>query len=203
MHYASFSSWSQRAAWYPYFDDANAILFLAPISCFDELLAEDRRVNRLEDSFLLWKGIIQSKLLAKCIIVCTSSITFRLSLCLFALTAAPRSVPEQIRPARGEARQRRQGEQVPPQLRREGKLGTRSRALYVTRSHPCSRVGCLALASVSVSEGLTCTCDRLDLHQKFRDQHREYSPQTGRPFYGYVTTAVVRLSSLIAFGTLF
>ena len=46
---------------------------------FDELLAEDRRVNRLEDSFLLWKGIIQSKLLAKCIIVCTSSITFRLS----------------------------------------------------------------------------------------------------------------------------
>ena len=30
----------QRAAWYPYFDDANAILFLAPISCFDELLAE-------------------------------------------------------------------------------------------------------------------------------------------------------------------
>ena len=59
----------QRAAWYPYFDDAHAILFLAPISCFDEMLAEDRRVNRLEDSFLLWKGIVQSKLLAKCIIV--------------------------------------------------------------------------------------------------------------------------------------
>ncbi len=66
------SSCSQRAAWCSYFDDANAILFLAPISCFDELLAEDRRVNRLEDSFLLWKGIIQSKLLAKCIIVRTS-----------------------------------------------------------------------------------------------------------------------------------
>ena len=49
---------------------------------------------------------------------------------------------------------------------------------------------------------LTCPCDRLDLHQKFRDQHREYSPQTGRPFYGYVTTAVVRLSSLIAFSLL-
>ncbi len=30
-----------------------------------------------------------------------------------------------------------------------------------------------------------------DLHQKFRDQHREYSPEAGRPFYGYVTTAVV------------
>ena len=61
--------WRQRGAWFPYFDDAHAILFLAPISCFDEMLAEDRRVNRLEDSFLLWKGIVQSKLLAKCIIV--------------------------------------------------------------------------------------------------------------------------------------
>ena len=61
----------QRHTWIPYFDDANAILFLAPISCFDELLAEDRRVNRLEDSFLLWRGVIQSKLLSKCIIICT------------------------------------------------------------------------------------------------------------------------------------
>ena len=31
-----------------------------------------------------------------------------------------------------------------------------------------------------------------DLHQKFRDQHREYSPEPSRPFYGYVTTAIVR-----------
>ncbi|PCH44626.1 G-alpha-domain-containing protein [Wolfiporia cocos MD-104 SS10] len=60
---------TSRAAWLPYFEDANAILFLAPVSCFDELLAEDRRVNRLEDSFILWKSIVQSKLLAKCIIV--------------------------------------------------------------------------------------------------------------------------------------
>ena len=64
--------WRQRGAWFPYFDDAHTVLFLTPISCFDELLAEDRRVNRLEDSLLLWKGIVQSKLLAKCIIVCAS-----------------------------------------------------------------------------------------------------------------------------------
>lgn len=52
-------------AWASHFDDVNAIIFLAPINCFDEKLAEDRRVNRLEDSFLLWKAVCSSKLLAK------------------------------------------------------------------------------------------------------------------------------------------
>lgn len=56
---------SSRAAWYPYFDDVDAIIFLAPISCFDEKLAEDRRVNRLEDSYLLWKSVCSCKLLAR------------------------------------------------------------------------------------------------------------------------------------------
>lgn len=56
---------SCRAAWYPYFDDVDAIIFLAPISCFDEKLAEDRRVNRLEDSYLLWKSVCSCKLLAR------------------------------------------------------------------------------------------------------------------------------------------
>ena len=55
----------QRHAWYPYFDDINAIIFLAPINCFDEQLAEDLRVNRLQDSVLLWKAVCSTKLLAK------------------------------------------------------------------------------------------------------------------------------------------
>ncbi|KAI0756083.1 guanine nucleotide binding protein, alpha subunit [Daedaleopsis nitida] len=55
---------NQRQAWAPYFDDVNAIIFLAPISAFDQQLAEDPRVNRLEDSFMLWKSVIESKLLA-------------------------------------------------------------------------------------------------------------------------------------------
>ena len=59
----------QRAAWTPYFDDCDAIIFLAPISCFDEKLAEDRRVNRLEDSYQLWKTICSSKLLGKAQII--------------------------------------------------------------------------------------------------------------------------------------
>ncbi|KAG8216290.1 guanine nucleotide binding protein, alpha subunit [Butyriboletus roseoflavus] len=56
---------TQRNAWLPYFDQVNAIIFLAPISCFDERLQEDPRVNRLEDSFILWKAICSSKLLSQ------------------------------------------------------------------------------------------------------------------------------------------
>ncbi|KZV92997.1 G-alpha-domain-containing protein [Exidia glandulosa HHB12029] len=56
---------SQRAAWMPFFDDASAIIFLAPISAFDQVLAEDRSVNRLEDSVTLWKQICGNKLLQR------------------------------------------------------------------------------------------------------------------------------------------
>ncbi|KAI0674434.1 G-alpha-domain-containing protein [Trametes maxima] len=54
-----------RAAWAPFFDDMNAILFLAPLSGFDQVLAEDESVNRLEDSVLLWKSICSNPLLGK------------------------------------------------------------------------------------------------------------------------------------------
>ncbi|KZP05558.1 G-alpha-domain-containing protein [Athelia psychrophila] len=54
---------TMREKWYPYFDDLNAIIFLAPISCFDETLEEDPRVNRIKDSLMLWKGICGSTLL--------------------------------------------------------------------------------------------------------------------------------------------
>ncbi|KAI0711310.1 G-protein alpha subunit [Earliella scabrosa] len=56
---------SLRAAWAPFFDDMNAILFLAPLSGFDQVLAEDETVNRLEDSVLLWKSICSNPLLGK------------------------------------------------------------------------------------------------------------------------------------------
>jgi len=54
----------QRPTWVPFFDNADAIIFLAPISAFDQVLTEDPKVNRLEDSVLLWKGLCQNKLLA-------------------------------------------------------------------------------------------------------------------------------------------
>jgi len=56
---------NSRAAWYPYFDDADAVIFLAPISPFDEKLTEDKRVNRLEDSYLLWRSVCANKMLAR------------------------------------------------------------------------------------------------------------------------------------------
>jgi len=55
---------SQRSAWVPFFDNMNAIIFLAPISAFDQTLAEDRSINRLEDSVFLWKSICANKVLA-------------------------------------------------------------------------------------------------------------------------------------------
>ncbi|KAL0956214.1 hypothetical protein HGRIS_002370 [Hohenbuehelia grisea] len=55
---------TQRAAWVPYFTDVTAIIFVAPLSCFDEQLAENHRVNRLQDSFQLWDTICCSALLA-------------------------------------------------------------------------------------------------------------------------------------------
>jgi len=60
---------NQRQAWAPYFDDVNAIIFLAPISAFDQVLVEDLRVNRLEDSLLLWTSVVSNKLLANVNIV--------------------------------------------------------------------------------------------------------------------------------------
>ncbi|KAF7782388.1 hypothetical protein Agabi119p4_1764 [Agaricus bisporus var. burnettii] len=54
---------SLRAAWAPYFDNMDAIIFLAPISCFDQVLEEDQTVNRLEDSILLWKSVVSNPLL--------------------------------------------------------------------------------------------------------------------------------------------
>ncbi|KAI3614927.1 acetamidase formamidase [Moniliophthora roreri] len=56
---------SSRYSWVPFFDDAQAILFLAPLS-FNQMLEEDPRVNRLEDTLTLWKEICANTLLADC-----------------------------------------------------------------------------------------------------------------------------------------
>ncbi|KAJ1309615.1 hypothetical protein OPQ81_006386 [Rhizoctonia solani] len=59
----------QRAAWAPHFDDVNCIIFLAPISAFDQFLAEDPSVNRLEDSLAMWRDLCKNKILAGASIV--------------------------------------------------------------------------------------------------------------------------------------
>jgi guanine nucleotide-binding protein subunit alpha len=45
-----------------------AIIFLAPLS-FNQVLEEDRQVNRLEDSIYLWKEVCSNPLLARANII--------------------------------------------------------------------------------------------------------------------------------------
>ncbi|KAJ7101459.1 guanine nucleotide binding protein, alpha subunit [Mycena belliarum] len=52
-----------RAVWISFFDQVQAIVFLTPLS-FYEVLEEDTRVNRLEDSVVLWKEVCANALLA-------------------------------------------------------------------------------------------------------------------------------------------
>ncbi|KAF8070364.1 guanine nucleotide binding protein, alpha subunit [Lyophyllum atratum] len=54
----------RRAAWIPYFKDITTIIFLAPLSAFDETLLEDPTTNSMRDTFSLWKTVCSSKLLA-------------------------------------------------------------------------------------------------------------------------------------------
>ncbi|KAI0775645.1 G-protein alpha subunit [Trametes elegans] len=55
---------SQRASWASYFEDVNAMIFLCPMSGFNQRLSEDKSVNRLYDSMTLWEGVCRNKLLA-------------------------------------------------------------------------------------------------------------------------------------------
>ncbi|KAJ6455273.1 G-alpha-domain-containing protein [Mycena vitilis] len=55
---------SQRSTWVPYFDDVQAILFLAPLA-FWQSLDEDSKVNRVQDSLEIWREIVGNPLLAK------------------------------------------------------------------------------------------------------------------------------------------
>ncbi|GBE86117.1 hypothetical protein SCP_0806410 [Sparassis crispa] len=55
---------SNRPHWIPFFDDVQAIIFLAPLA-FNLMLEEDPRVNRVEDSISLWREICGNGLLAK------------------------------------------------------------------------------------------------------------------------------------------
>ncbi|KAJ7484519.1 G-protein alpha subunit-domain-containing protein [Mycena latifolia] len=56
---------TQRHKWLSFFQNVNVILFFAPMSCFDQYLDEDGSVNRLEDSWTLWREICSNILLAQ------------------------------------------------------------------------------------------------------------------------------------------
>ncbi|KAH8107632.1 G-protein alpha subunit [Cristinia sonorae] len=64
-HWLLYDVGGARQAWVPFFDDATAIIFLAPISAFDQYLEEDPRTNRIDDSLQLFTNICTNKLLSK------------------------------------------------------------------------------------------------------------------------------------------
>ncbi|SAM85638.1 probable guanine nucleotide-binding protein alpha-4 subunit [Ustilago bromivora] len=55
---------SQRTAWAPFLDDVESIIFLAPLSAFDQPLIEDPDTNRLADTFALFNQIVSNPLLS-------------------------------------------------------------------------------------------------------------------------------------------
>ncbi|KHN83917.1 Guanine nucleotide-binding proteinalpha-15 subunit [Toxocara canis] len=52
---------SERRKWIHLFDDVNAIIFISAINEYDQMLAEDRRTNRLTESMDLFAEICNSK----------------------------------------------------------------------------------------------------------------------------------------------
>ncbi|KAJ1304306.1 hypothetical protein OPQ81_005466 [Rhizoctonia solani] len=53
----------QRAKWAPFFDDIDSLIVLVPVSAFDQVLAEDPSVNRLQDSFDMWRELCRTNIL--------------------------------------------------------------------------------------------------------------------------------------------
>jgi hypothetical protein len=53
----------KNSTWVSFFEDADIIIFLAPVSAFDEMLDDGSETNRLEQSYELFKTICQDPLL--------------------------------------------------------------------------------------------------------------------------------------------
>lgn len=63
-------SQSQRHAWVPFLSDQlDAIIFLAPLSSFNQTLTEDPTTNRLADTFALFNTIVSNPLLRRTTII--------------------------------------------------------------------------------------------------------------------------------------
>jgi hypothetical protein len=49
---------TQRAAWLPYFDTSDAIIFIASLSAFDQTLTEDPTLNRMVSVFSWFPWVV-------------------------------------------------------------------------------------------------------------------------------------------------
>ena len=148
------------------------------VSPFDEKLAEDRRVNRLEDTYLLWRSVCACKLLARTqIILCNSPFCLPL---LHQPTLAFRPVLNkcdllQAKLQRGV----RIRDSVPSFGDRKNDLPTATRCassfIFCTLFDPC----------------LFCP----DFQTHFKEIARQHST-VPRPFYVHLTSVIVRIHLL-------
>jgi len=60
---------SQRQKWFMCFEDVTSILFLASSSEFDQVLMEDRKTNRLQESLDIFQAIVNSSCFAEVSII--------------------------------------------------------------------------------------------------------------------------------------
>jgi hypothetical protein len=61
---------SERRKWIQCFDDVKAILFVCALSGYDMTLFEDASMNRLEESFTLFRAICNNRFFLKTSMVC-------------------------------------------------------------------------------------------------------------------------------------
>ncbi|KAF6750577.1 guanine nucleotide binding protein, alpha subunit [Ephemerocybe angulata] len=54
-----------QKGWVSFFENMDAVVILTPLSTFDERLAEGPRINKLEDSFFIWKTVCSSRFLSE------------------------------------------------------------------------------------------------------------------------------------------
>ncbi|CCD68153.1 Guanine nucleotide-binding protein alpha-10 subunit [Caenorhabditis elegans] len=60
---------SERRKWYHFFDEADAVLFVAAISEFDQKLAEDEETNRMHESIRLFWTVFNGKFFKKAAVI--------------------------------------------------------------------------------------------------------------------------------------
>uniref|UniRef100_A0A1I7TFN4 Uncharacterized protein n=1 Tax=Caenorhabditis tropicalis TaxID=1561998 RepID=A0A1I7TFN4_9PELO len=60
---------SERRKWYHFFDDNNAVLFVAAISEFDQKLIEDETTNRMEEAIRLFWAVFNGKFFSKAAVI--------------------------------------------------------------------------------------------------------------------------------------
>lgn len=145
------------------------------VSPFDEKLAEDRRVNRLEDSYLLWRSVVSCKLLARTqIILCKWRLWYR-KLC-FDWRGRNKFWTSVIFYKRSFKEESEYEIQFP--------VSETARMIF------------LPLRDVSVyldSDRRVTNILGIDFQQHFKEISKQHSP-VPRPFYMYLTSVIVSCS---------